>query len=293
MTAGRTRAATVTKDIFAGVVFLLGQSSSGGINYQAQEGNSSMNAFLQKNAPTGVGTGYRFDVQRNAPEVGNVSYLGNGSFQYNGRYGIYSADIRDTDDQMSYALNVSGGVAFVNGSGYPTRPISDSFAVVKVGKIEGVKVYASNQFVATTNKDGEAVVPGMISYYNNNISIDDTDIPVNYSISDLAQYVSTPYRGGGLVEFKSVRLQGLGGRFIIMDKGRKMPAEYWGVELQIKNMNVASVVGKNGEFYFENISPGIYPARLFLNDKECRFDLHVPESDSMMVDMGDVVCEIH
>jgi P pilus assembly chaperone PapD len=49
--------------------------------------------------------------------------------------------------------------------------VDDAFAVVKVGDVAGVRVMASNQLVGRTNRRGEAVVPNLVSYYGNRLSI--------------------------------------------------------------------------------------------------------------------------
>lgn len=293
MTAGRTKAETEINDAFAGLIILFGENSSGGLNYQWQDASSSQAVFLNKNAPAGTGTGYRLHAERAAVQGAESEFSGSGFVQYNTSRAIFSADVRNTAGQMSYTLNASGGIAFIDRSAYATRPIDDSFALVKVGSIKGVKVYSSNQLVATTGEDGEAIVPGLISYYDNDISIDDTDIPVNYSISGITRHISTAYRGGGVVNFDTARLQGIGGRLFVVEKGEKKEAAYWGLRLSVQGADSESIVGKNGEFYLENIPPGRYPARLFLMDKDCEFDILIPESDSVMLDIGEVSCEIH
>ncbi len=50
-------------------------------------------------------------------------------------------------------------------------------------------------------------------------------------------------------------------------------------------------MGRDGEFYLENIPAGTYPARVYNNDLDCRFKLHIPESEETFVDLGEVYCE--
>ena len=51
--------------------------------------------------------------------------------------------------------------------------------------LKGVKVKYSNQEIGVTNKNGEVVVPDVISYNENKISIDIKDLPVNYEIKEI------------------------------------------------------------------------------------------------------------
>jgi outer membrane usher protein FimD/PapC len=49
--------------------------------------------------------------------------------------------------------------------------------------------------------------------------------------------------------------------------------------------------GKGGEFYLENVPPGTYRALAEIPGKSCSFDLTVPETDEMIVDLGVLACE--
>ncbi|MBE9515825.1 MAG: hypothetical protein IME93_02485, partial [Proteobacteria bacterium] len=138
---------------------------------------------------------------------------------------------------------------------------------------------------------GEALVPGLISYHYNDLSVEDQDIPVNYNIRKFKQYLFTPYRGGGVVEFNITKLQGFTGRLFLVKKDQRTPAEYWGLEIQVGDKTIRTVVGKTGTFYLENMPSGVLPARLFSKGQECLFDLTIPETDEIMVFLDEVICE--
>jgi outer membrane usher protein FimD/PapC len=282
----------ITDEVFVGLNFFMGRGRSGNLNYRVQDGRVTETVSFNKNPPLGVGSGYRFLAERTEDSLGEREIGGNGTIQYRGPYGIYTADFRRAAEKNSYSLRAAGGVAFINGAIYPSRPITDGFALVKVGGLEGVKVSYSNQEVGTTGSRGTILVPGLISYHDNSVSIDDKDVPVNYEISEIRRNITTPLRGGGVVEFDVKKLQAFVGSFIIVENGEKRPAEYWGLGMELDDGPMEAIVGKAGEFYLENIPAGSYPARLFMKDTECRFDIIMPESDDMLVDMGEVACEM-
>jgi outer membrane usher protein len=290
--ASRTETDEVVDEVFAGLTFFLGSGQSGSLNYHVQDDRTAEAVSFQQNPPLGRGYGYRFLVENREDYQGDEQIEGNGSLRYNGLYGIYSAGYRRMAEENSYDLNISGGIAFIDGSIFPSRPIRDSFALVKVGDLGDVRVNYSNNEVDTTNSSGEVIVPDLTSYYYNDISIDDKDIPVNYEIREIRQYVSPPLRGGSIVSFDIVKLQGFVGRFFIMDKGVKKAAEYWGLNIQIDDELREYIIGKKGEFYFENLPAGRYPATLFWQEKRCPFDITIPDSTDIMVDMGEVYCEM-
>jgi outer membrane usher protein len=289
--ASRIETDAVANEAFVGLNFFLGAGRAGGLGYGVQGGVPTASVSMNKNPPVGVGSGYRFLVDRKEGNEGKTETGGNGSVSYNGPYGIYTADLRRTGEKNNYGLKASGAMAFINRSVYLSRPITDSFALVKVGNIKDVSVSLSNQKTGVTNNKGEVLVPGLISYYDNRLSIDDKDIPVNYDIQEISKYVSTPLRGGGVVRFDVRKLQAFLGRFFVVERGKKTPAEYWGLVIELPDRKVEVTVGKNAEFYLENLPTGTWPARLFVKGKECRFDMAIPDSDEMMVDMGEVSCE--
>lgn len=87
------------------------------------------------------------------------------------------------------------------------------------------------------------------------------------------------------------KLQGFTGRLLIRDRGEMSPAEYWGLRINQGAESMEVIVGKNGEFYLENLPAGHLPARLFRKDEVCFFELAIPESNDVMVNMGEVICE--
>lgn len=288
----RTEADEVIDEVFAGLTFFLGAGKSGSMNYHVQDDRAAGSVSFQQNPPLGKGYGYRFLVDRREDDRGDEQIGGHASLQYNGSYGIYSVDYRRVAEQNSYDLNIAGGVAFINGSLYPARPITDSFALVKVSDLGNVTVNYSNNEVGTTDSSGEVIVPDLTSYYYNDISIEDKDIPVNYEIKEIKKYISPPLRGGSIVRFDIIKLQGFVGRFFIVEEGERKSAEYWGLNIRMDDESKEAIVGKDGEFYLENLPAGRFPAKLFWKDKACKFDIIIPKSNDIMVDMGEVTCEM-
>ena len=290
--ASRTAADEVVYEVFAGLTYFLGAGRSGSLNYQVQDDRKAGSISLQQNPPLGKGYGYRLLVDHREDDRGDEQIGGNAFLRYNGPYGIYSVNYSRFAEQNNYDMTVSGGLAFINRSLYPARPIRDSFALVKVSSLGGVTVNYSNNEVGATNSSGEVIVPDLTSYYYNDISIEEKDIPVNYEIKELKKYVAPPLRGGSIVKFDLVKLQGFVGRLFIVQEGESKAAEYWGLYIWMDDESKEAIVGKNGEFYLENLPAGSFPAKLFWQDKECKFDIIIPESNDIMVDMGKVTCEM-
>ena len=282
-------------DIFANIMMLLGSTSSGGVNISRTDSGNSEGAFLFQNPPLGEGVGYQINVdsaRRGA--AGDRQTSGVGMLNYNGPYGKYEIGYRRDGQSEQYSLQAAGAVAYVDKGVYWGRPIFDGFAVVKVSDIEGVRVMEDNQEIGRTNGDGKVMVPQLISYYENRLTIDDHDIPVNYEIDNLDKDVSPQYRGGGLVEFSAKKLQGITGHLNIQDDKQHQvkSAEYWGLGLKVADKTIDVVIGKGGEFYLENIPSGTYKTRAFEKEKSCYFDMVIPKSKEMMLDLGEITCVV-
>ncbi|RLC00704.1 MAG: hypothetical protein DRI57_31985 [Deltaproteobacteria bacterium] len=293
VTASRREADNnIVHEVFSGLDFALGKTSTGNLRYHNQSGRSDLSAGVYKYPPRGIGSRYRFSLEGRENRHKDWRTRGDALFQYSGPFGIYKAEYRRSWDQNSYDLRMSGAMAFIGDSLHLSRPISDSFALVRVGDIEGVKVRHSNQEVGKTNEKGELIVPNLISYHDNKISLEPTDIPLEYDIRETSKYVSVPYRGGGITDFGITKVQAVEGRIFFRENGEKIPAEYIGLELKVEGRSIESVVGEHGTFYLENLSPGTFPARIFSEDRECRFEMVIPEMRGAVVNLGDIICEV-
>ena len=290
--ASRVKSDEVDNEFSVGLSMFLGRSRSGGLSHRVQENRTTDTAYISKSPPLGTGYGYRYLIEQNDEQQGQQEIGGAASMQYNGPYGVYSGDYRRVGEENRYDFKMSGAVAAINGSAYFSRPIRDSFALVKVSDLEGINIKYSNQIVGVTDNEGELLVPGLLSYYENKLSLEYNDLPINYEISEIDKYISTPFHAGGIAMFDVKKLQGFAGQLYVDEKGKSMPAEYWGLELTVDKKTTEYIVGNRGEFYLENILPGTYPTRLFMEEKECRFQMTIPSSNDVMVNIGRLSCEM-
>lgn len=294
LTASRRMEGESVIDVyFATLSYYMGRNRFASLNTQINEDRTTTTLDFQKNPSADMGSGYRFGATDAQFEDGRSSSW-NGEVERRAARAVYKLGYRGTDDGFnSYNPDISGSVALIDGGIYFGRPIRDSFTLVKVPGIKGLPVERSNQLAGITNKDGNALIPGLISYYDNKISIEIKNLSLEYVLEgDEVQYVKPGYRGTSVVEFKLAKLQAFEGRLFFIEKGEKIPAKYAELEITMDGELVEAIVGANGEFYLENIPSGTYPARLFYGEKECEFGLNVPESDKMVVDMGDISCEV-
>jgi len=259
-------------------------------SYQRTDGNSSERIMILKNLPLGEGFGGRASFEANQAESNNSNNY-NLQLQYNTKYGQYSGELTSTNRAETYSLTAAGGFTFVKDSLNFSRPIQDSFVLVKVGDLKGVRVYSSNQEIGRTGSSGKILIPNLGSYYENQISINDKDIPMEYQISEVLRYVSPPLRSGSYIEFGATKIQSFFGTLKIKVGEEIKPLEYIEFKLLVEGKELLSPTGKGGELYLENIKPGKYRGELKYLDKDYSFDIIIPKSEDVMIDLGEIVCE--
>lgn len=247
----------------------------------------------QKNPPAGEGYGGRVSLERKDAPEGSRTVV-NPFLQWNSRYATFTGEYRKstgggTDDLQR--VTVSGGIVSVGNTFGATRPVTDSFGLVRVGGLKGVRVYQNGQEVGRTDSKGQALVPDLNSYYENQVSVGDKDVPIEYSLPEIIRYVSPPLRSGSLIPFEARRIQAITGFLKESIGGEARPIEYYEAAMKVDDREILFQTGKRGEFYLENVSPGSHEARIEREGKPCTFRMTIPESDEMIIDIGEVFCE--
>ena len=272
------------REIFAGVSIRLTSKAIASVSAERTATGNHVVTEIQQPLPVGQGWGYRLHA-----ENGSQSYS-SGAVQYQGPYGRYEIR-RDTINGVSETvLSASGGIVAIDGGVYPSRPVQDGFALVRVPDVAGVRTYASNQEVGRTDGRGNLLVPNLLSYYGNILNISDQDVPFDHAIDGVRRTIAPPYRGGALVVFPVQPRQGVTGRIGLEVDGRPVVPAYG--ELTVKDGAASSPVGENGEFYFERLAPGRHDALLRYKSVSCTLTLDVPSVGAPVVDLGSVVCAV-
>lgn len=243
-----------------------------------------------RNVPIGEGLGYRVALERGA----NATAI-SPSLQYNTRTGSINADLRsqnaDGNKTSSYDFAYAGALLQVGEQYGFSRTVNDSFGFVQVGDIENVRVYQNNQEIGKTDKLGRVFLPFMGSFVENQISINDKDIPIDYNITNVDQFVSPNYRSGNLITFSAIRIQALTGKLKMRFNDVTDAAEYVEMNLVLNGKTTLLATGRRGEFYAENLAAGKYQTSFTYKNHACELELSVPQSTEMLIDLKEVVCE--
>jgi outer membrane usher protein FimD/PapC len=193
----------------------------------------------------------------------------------------------------SYQWGVSGGIGYVADTFSFSRPINDSFAVVDVGDVEGVRVYMGGQELGRTDREGRVFLPNLGSYRVNRVTVDDRDLPMDISVETNEVNTSPPLRSGSLISFDVKKFHAVSGELWLHIGGLRRAAEYVDLSVDMSGNTVTTSTGRRGEFYLENVPPARYFAHFDFNGRRCEFELVVPDSAEMIVMLGEIhACEI-
>lgn len=255
---------------------------SASVSYLNELGKSNRLVDIRKSLPLGPGHGYGFQAATN----GNLD----STLQYQTSFGRYEAIYNRIDGHQRSSLSASGGLAVIDGNVIPTRAIQDGFALLRLPGLAGIRGYMNNLEVGTTNSRGNLFVPSLLSYYGNKLSISRTDLPMSHNVELVEKYVAPPYRGGVLIEFPVTRIQRIVGRVTIDKDGKNIIPKHGQLTAALDGKSFESILGNNGEFYFENIKVGRYQATIEIEEQTCQFALEVPQVDDEMIQLGTLIC---
>jgi len=279
-----------TNSVFASVNVAIGQQVSTSASYAKNSDAEELSAYLQKNTPVGEGSGFRFRTRKVTNEFTGQEYPGELNIIAKTRYNILNATYFKEKTISSYNAQFASTIAFVDNQFFITRPIFDSFGLVKVGDLDNVKVYYSNEEVGET-KNGTLIIPTLASYAENYLSIEAEDIPVEYALHSSRKIISPKFRTGSIADFQVQKFQGFSGVVYLRKAGKRQTADYAALTVLDSNQNYTSTIGRGGEFYLENIPVGRYEAQLLLEGEQCTFQLDVPKTNDILVELGEFFCE--
>jgi outer membrane usher protein len=139
---------------------------------------------------------------------------------------------------------------------------------------------------------------------------------MDYTLSDVAQFISPPLRSGSCIIFGARRLQYITGMLKMRSGGVLEPVEFAEVDMKVTDKEITFPTGRNGEFSFDNtimgdqeqharrdcsslkkteessvIKPGKYRTSFEHKGKTCVFYLVIPETKETIVDLREVICE--
>jgi outer membrane usher protein len=281
--AGRTRGdgGGFENEIFGGVSWSFGGGARASVS--VQDGRAT--AEFQQSLPTGPGLGYLAQMS-----AGDRASVARARLQYQTPFGRYELFRDQTSGGGSSQFSASGGIVAIGGALHATRTVRNGFALLRVGGVPGVRGFLSNRPIGRTGSGGDLLVPELISNYGNQLSISDQDVPADYAVEATKKLVAPPYRGGAIVRFPVRRIQSVTGKLEIDTPAGTVVPAFGQITIDRKGGLTISPLGRNGEFYLDELAPGAYPATIEYREGTCAFTLAIPKSQESFVNLGRIVC---
>lgn len=259
----------------------------GTLSHERVDGVGTSLLSVQKTTPSDNGFGYRL-----TGKTTEGRYATDSQVQYQGPYGNYDAFHTYAGGTHGSQLRAAGGLVYLGGDFAFTRPIQDSFAMINVPGLKGIRGYVNNQEIGRSDSKGNLLVPNLLPYYGNKLRIADQDIPLNYNIDVIEYVVATPYRGGAVVTFPVNKIQRVMGT-VVIEKGGVVTIPLHGqLTVSVATKSFESPIGRKGEFYLENLPSGSHKAVILHEQKSCEFQLTVPETAESDIKIGNLRCTL-
>jgi outer membrane usher protein len=191
----------------------------------------------------------------------------------------------------TYQLGFAGAVTHVGDAWGLSRPIYDSYGIVKVEGVRNVRVYANNIEVGRTDAAGNLFIPRLASYFDNPIAIEDRDLPVDTIVPQTRYIVSPPLRSGVVVDFKARRVRAVAGRLTVQRGGKRAPFGDATGEIAVPGHKPLPVyAARDGSFYIEDLGTGTFRGEVSGRLGRCAFTLRVPPAKEAVTDLGVLEC---
>ena len=261
----------------------LGNKTSASIRTSTQSGREKASLGMSRGKSEGNGIGYRV-----------VAGVGDSDFRQaevdlQNEVGNYTLKVNQSQDQMAFSGNASGGVVFLGGHAFLSRRIRDSFAVVHVPGYSNVGIYFENRLVGRTDSKGKALLPSLRAYEKNSVRIEQADLPFDVQI-DAVQLDAVPYSRSGLIMKFPVKRLRAALLTVVLENGEPLPA---GAQVQIIDDNLGEneifPTGMRGEVYLTGLELS-NRLRVTWQKQSCEFALPFPETTDQLPHLGNYIC---
>jgi len=287
--ATRVEGGRPVSEFAAGLLWAFDERSIASASQVRRDGGAMVSALdAQRSLPLANGVGYRLHAEK-ADQFDQPT--GSALLQYQGDHGRYELNGVKTLTGYGGSFSAAGGLAFIDGSIFATRPLQDGFALVRVPGVGNVHAFLNNQEVGTTDSSGALLVPNLTPYLGNRLSIRDTDLPLDFQLAAVERVTSAPLRGGTIVRFPARRLSGVSGSVIFeWPTGRTAVPAYGELSVELNGEQITSPIGAEGRFYLEDLPPGLYPADVSSRIGDCKLTLSVSDQASAIQELGELRC---
>lgn len=170
----------------------LGERTSASATAGRQEGRSTRNIVLGRTPEYSGGIGWA--LQSGGVDGGRYAQA---QVQYLGSRGQVTVLGQHHGDANVFAVDASGALVVMDGTVSAARQVGNSFALVSTGTPD-LPVMHENRELGRTNRYGYLLVPNLVPYINNLLSIDTSKLPADTRIQT-ESLTAVPQRLAGVM----------------------------------------------------------------------------------------------
>jgi outer membrane usher protein len=275
-------------EVFGGLSYVFGQRHSTSLQTRLRDRNGSLTLDANKSLPVGVGYGYRGSVTFD--EANSAS----AAAQYQTSFGRYGTTYTMFDNEEHHvAVEASGAIAIVPGIGvFPTLPVQDAFGVIRVAGVKNVRGYINNQEIGKTDRNGNLVVPNLLSYYGNRLSISSEDVPIRYTLQTTERAIAPPQRGVAVADFPVSTPHFYRGVMRVRMQGNVVVPKHGQLRVRVNEGETISPLGDLAEFELADIPSGKQTVWVDFLGGSCEMELDFPDLEDVVIELGEISCEM-
>ncbi len=284
------------------------------LRHQDADQIKSNSLQISKNAPVGEGYGYRLTAENRSLNGGNSYNAINPYFEYRTRYNIFTGNLNLEKNNNFIDLTASGAIIYIADNIGFSRPINDSFSLIKVDSMKDITVIANNEKISKTDQNGKAVIPNLSSYIDNTITIPIENLPLEYSFPNNKLVLSPPFRYGACINLPLKKIYRYEGFIKIKQAGQVRPLDFREIKFsQLKTKKADKTASKGcktplgeyreiaegsfftsqqGDFYLENVLPGSYEIEFVYNNRIIKSVIELEDKKDVIIELGEIIINV-
>ena len=232
------------RGMMATLSMALGGRVSGSASTGRQNGGASRSATVSR-APD-FGGGFGWALQSGAS--GEQRY-GQAQLQYLGAHGLLNASVQRVGNTTAASAGLSGSVVAMDGALLPARQVGAGFALVSTG-LPNIPVLQENRPIGVTDAGGHILLPNLIPYTGNLVSIDTAALPADMRVPSTSMRVVPQALAGVSARFTVERYRAA--TVVLHDASGKPVAP--GTRVTVVGSGVPTIVGFDGVVFVEGLS---------------------------------------
>lgn len=262
---------------------------------RVEPGLRSLSLEAGSEVPIGEGFGWRAGVDTHSHPGGESvtgSVLGTWNLRPATLEAFGTSQLRGGRAQFA-EVAVSGSLVGIDGTWGLTRRVTDSFLLARLGVPQpGVEVLLNNQPQGRTDAEGKLFVPGVGAFSRQDVTIDESQLPMNFNLLQRRRTILPSWRSGTVVDFAAHRVQAVAGTAWLAAGGKRRPLGSHTWTLANGSAQVQVETGPSGDFYLENAPSGRWSGRLQVDGRAYACRMTVPESPDVVQELKEgIVCE--